>query len=516
MSQQLSLDAVDQYVKVNVDQFHGIEIEEWPAQIAKTAMWLMDHQMNIAISKEFGNAFVRIPLVKSANIVHGNALQLDWTQVIAPAQCSYILGNPPFRGYSFQSPTQKQLLRRSYHEARSAGKLDFVTAWFAKATAYMQHHPAIETAFVATNSITQGEQVSILWSALYAQGAHINFAHRTFEWRSEASGAAAVHCVIIGFALQPRSQKLLYDYEHVRAEAICREVAQINPYLVDGPEVFLAYRREPLSATADIMVKGSQPTDGGHFLLSFEEKQEISANDPIAARYIRPFMGAKELISGERRWCFWLAEAKPQDLRASKILLQRIAAVKRTRLTSHKAKTRMDAQKPSEFQEIRQPTSEYLAIPSVSSERRLYVPIGYLSAEVIASNLLLIIPNASRYTFGVMCSLMHNAWMRVVCGRLKSDYRYSASIVYNNFPWPEPTNAQRQQIEKTAQAILDARANHPEATLADLYDPLAMPHDLRKAHQANDRAVDAAYGKHTFTTEAQRVGFLFQRYQSLA
>ncbi|WP_006787745.1 DNA methyltransferase [Thiorhodospira sibirica] len=515
MSQQLSLDAVDQYVKVNVDQFHGIEIEEWPAQIAKTAMWLMDHQMNIAISKEFGNAFVRIPLVKSANIVHGNALQLDWTQVIAPAQCSYILGNPPFVGGRWMSKEQRADHERVHAGNKSSGLLDFVSGWYVKATQFMQHNPVIETAFVSTNSITQGEQVGALWPGLLAKGVHINFAHRTFQWKSDAPGAAAVHCVIVGFALQEREIKRLFSYELTQGKLVETTVSNINPYLTEGPDVILLRRQLPL-CDAPKMVSGNKPIDDGNYLFTPEEKASFLDLEPKAAPFFKRWLGGREFLNGIERWYLWLGECSPQELRNLPHCMKRVEAVKKFRQNSKSAPTQRLANMPRRFHTEFIPTGPYIALPQVSSERREYIPMAFLGADTLCGDKLRLIDNATLYHLGVLCSVMHMAWTRQVCGRLKSDYQYSALIVYNNFPWPEPTDAQRVQIEKTAQAILDARANHPEATLADLYDPLAMPHDLRKAHQANDRAVDAAYGKHGFTTEAQRVGFLFQRYQSLA
>lgn len=507
------LDVIDKYIKVDVDQFHGVEIEEWPAQIAQVAMWLIDHQMNILVSQEFGNAFVRIPLIKSANIVQGNALRIDWSTVISPKRCSFILGNPPFKGSSFQTKEQKTDLMSVLTGIQGAGKLDFVSGWFAKAAKYMGNNHHIQAGLVSTNSITQGEQVGALWSFLYKKGIRINFAHRTFQWSNEASGVAAVHCVIIGFGIMEKKQKIIYEYEKARGEPLAITASSINPYLVDGPEVFLTPRRKPINHKTEIMYAGGKPAEGGHLILDDNEKILIENTDPVAAHYIRPFMGAVELINGIRRWCLWLVDANPQDIRASKILISRIEAVKLHRLASKKAQTREDANRPNEFQEVRDPGVDYLAIPSVSSERREYVPIGYLISDIIASNLLLIIPNATPYTFGIMSSIMHNSWMRAVCGRLKSDYRYSAQIVYNNYPWPTPTDSQKGRIEETAQKILEARNNHPDATLADLYDPLSMPGDLRKAHQDNDRAVDAAYGRRKFKTEAERVGYLFELYQ---
>lgn len=507
------LDVIDNYVKVNVDQFHGIEIEEWPSQIARVAMWLIDHQMNEMVSFEFGNAFVRIPLIKSANIVHGNALQIDWADVVHPNKCHYIFGNPPFRGSTYQTVNQKVELRAVLGNIRGAGRLDYVSGWFIKAVDFMKRSPSIQTGLVATNSITQGEQVGSLWSVLYEKGARINFAHRTFQWNNEAANTAGVHCVIIGFGLQDKRPKVLFEYQNAKGEPLQIKPSSINPYLVDGPETFLTPRRLPLDSFVEQMYAGGKPADGGQLIFDDAERARIASSDPIASKYIRPFMMGAELINGTKRWCLWLVDITPGDMRSSPEIRRRVESVRNNRLASSKAQTKEDANRAHEFQEVRDPKSRFLAIPKVSSERRDYIPIGYLEPEVIAGDKLFIVPNATDYTFGVMSSVMHMAWVRAVCGRMKSDYSYSNTIVYNNFVWPEPTEAQRAKVEQTAQQILDARLNHPEATLADLYDPLAMPSDLRKAHQANDKAVDAAYGKRKFKTEAERVGYLFELYK---
>ena len=513
MRQQLELDAVDKYVKVNVDQFHGIEIEDWPAQIAKTAMWLMDHQMNIAISKEFGNAFVRIPLVKSANIVQGNALQLDWTQIIPPQQCSYILGNPPFVGHQYRNKIQMEDMQAVWGKEGRYRRLDYVSCWYYLATNYMKANPDIRTAFVSTNSICQGEQVGILWAQLIGQGVIIHFAHRTFQWSSDAPGSAAVHCIIVGFGLNQADHYLIFDYENAKGEPHIVNAQKINPYLIDAENIILPSRNRPMQGLS-AMLKGSQPTDGGHLILSEDERNQIIEQFPFTEEWIRSYIGGREFINGKLRYCLWLKNVSPAEIRKVKPIMERIESVAKSRLKSPTPSVRQWAENPTLFTQDRQPENSYLAIPEVSSERRKYIPIGFLSEKIVASNKLQIIRDGSLYMFGVLSSVMHNAWMRSVGGRLKSDYSYSPSV-YNNFPWPEPTATQRRQIENTAQAILDARANHPEATLADLYDPLTMPQDLRQAHHANDQAVDKAYGKQTFTTEAERVGFLFQRYQML-
>lgn len=502
-------------VYVDVDQFYGIEIEEFPAQIAQAALWLTDHQMNLLVSDEFGQYFARLPLVKSPNILHGNALQIDWEALVSPELLRYIVGNPPFIGKSFQTPAQKSDLARIFHDVNGSGVLDYVACWYRKAADLTTKNVAIETAFVSTNSLTQGEQVGVLWPHLFKQGVQINFAHRTFRWSSEASGSAAVHCVIIGFGLHGRAQKLLYDYEDAESEPHVAIARNINPYLVDAPTATLTRRTNPICHVPG-MVYGSKPADGGHLVLDEHEVAQLIAEEPRASSYLRPFMGSVEFLHGYRRQCLWLVGIDPTSLSSMPAVLKRVQAVRSFRLSSAKAATRELAKTPTLFAEIRQPQGAYLVVPEVSSERRFYMPIGYEQSDVIASNLVYTIPDASRYHFGVLSSVMHMAWIRAVCGRMKSDYRYSAGIVYNNFPWPDPTDKQRETIEATTQAVLDARAAHPNATLADLYNPLTMPPNLVQAHQTLDRAVDAAYGKKDFKTEAERVAFLFERYQELA
>jgi hypothetical protein len=512
-SDQLMLD-VFQLIGVNVDQFHGIEIEEWPARIAEVALWLTDHQMNLKVSEEFGQYFARLPLKKAPHIVHGNALRLDWNEVVPAYRLSYLLGNPPFVGSKFLNDEQRVEVAAIFPDVKGAGVLDYVACWYRKAVDYMSENHAIRAAFVSTNSITQGEQVGILWPDLFRRGVKLHFAHRTFQWNSEARGKAAVHCVIVGFGLQDVPEKWLFDYDTPKSEPHAVQAGNINPYLVDGPDVVMYKRAKPFCNVAEIY-KGSQPTDGGNLLLSDEERALLLQRKPRVDAWIRPFVGADEFINAIPRWCLWLKDCPPEVLRSMPEVLRRVEGVRQSRLASKKAATRDWAQRPTLFTEDRQPDKPYLLVPSVSSERRNYIPIGFLTPDVIASNLVLTIPDATLYHFGILSSTMHNGWMRAVCGRLKSDYRYSAGIVYNNFPWPEPAEKQQAAIEAAAQSVLDARALFPAATLADLYDPLTMPNELVKAHQSLDRAVDAAYGKSTFKSEAERVAFLFQRYQEL-
>jgi type I restriction-modification system DNA methylase subunit len=499
-------------ININVDQFFGIEIEEFPAQIAQVALWLMDHQMNLLVSEEFGLYFVRIPLEVSSTIVCGNALKIDWEEVVPARHVSYIMGNPPFVGHQWRTAEQMADMSTIWGNEGRFGRLDYVTCWYKKAVHSMRENTGIHTAFVSTNSISQGEQVGILWPALLFYGVHINFAHRTFQWSSEGRGKAAVHCVIIGFALHESKEKRIFEYENIKLEPHAIKAHNINPYLVDAPNVILPSRTET-PAGLPKLIKGSQPTDGGHLILTELEKQELLSEEPKAEKYLRPYIGGDEFINSGQRWCLWLKDAKPNMLSDMPLVMKRVMAVAESRKQSPTKSVREFAEYPTLFTQDRQPQKNYIAVPEVSSENRRYIPIGFLSSNVVASNKLQIIEGGTLYHFAILCSTMHNAWMRAVAGRLKSDYSYSPSI-YNNFPWPEnPTEKQKQAIETAAQGVLDARAQFPESSLADLYDPLTMPPVLLKAHQQLDKAVDAAYGKTNFATEAQRVAFLFELYQ---
>jgi len=506
---------VHQEVQIDVDQFYGIEIEEFPAQIAQVALWLMDHQMNVRVSEQFGMYFARIPLKRTPHIVHGNALTTDWNDVLPAERASYVFGNPPFIGHHYQDAAQKKDFASVMHVIKGFGVLDFVSAWYVKAAKYL-HLDSNQTrcALVSTNSITQGEQVGLLWSWLLAQGIHIHFAHRTFQWSNEAKGVAAVHCVIIGFGLNNEPHKVIYEYEDLRGEPHAIQASNVNPYLVDSPDVVLTNRSTPLSNVPQ-MRWGNKPTDGGNLILTAEEAAEITTAHPQTKPYVRPFIGGGDFIDGVQRHCLWLKEAPPSILQLRPIK-DRVEQVRKFRLESKAATTRDYASYPSLFRQIAQPETDYLAIPEVSSERRIYIPIAFVSSNVICSNTLQFISAAEVYHFGILTSTMHMSWVRYTCGRMKSDYRYSSGIVYNNFPWPDsPTNPQREKIEAAAQAVLDARSQFPDATLADLYDPLTMPPALLKAHQKLDAAVDATYGKKGFKNDAERVAFLFERYQSL-
>ncbi|MFZ2397390.1 MAG: DNA methyltransferase [Smithella sp.] len=504
--------SIHRLINLNVDQFFGIEIEEFPAQIAQVALWLMDHQMNLLVSEEFGLYFARIPLETSAKIVCGNALTIDWEEVVPARHVSYIMGNPPFVGAKFMSEDQRKDVALVFGNMKNAGLLDYVAAWYVKA-ARMIKGTKICCAFVSTNSITQGEQVGVLWNWMLVEGMKIFFAHRTFQWNNEARGKAAVHCVIIGFAHFDISPKWLFEYEHIKGEPQKIKAQNINPYLVDAPDVFLTNIKNPI-CSAPVMKFGNQPIDGGNLILSPEEKSKLIHDDPYASAFVRKFVGSDEYINNSERYCLWLKNVAPSVIKKHPEIMRRIAAVKEFRLSSQRVATRELANTSSQFAFVSHEDKVYIIVPSVSSERRQFIPIGFMHPDVIASNLCLIIPNADAFHFGILTSTMHNAWMRTVCGRLESRYRYSAGIVYNNFPWPEkPTEKQKQAIEAAAQGVLDARAQFPESTLADLYDPLTMPPVLLKAHQHLDKTVDAAYGKTNFQTEAQRVAFLFELYQ---
>jgi len=631
---QMALD-IHGLIGINVDQFYGIEIEEFPAQIAQVALWLMDHQMNLRVSEEFGLYFARIPLRTTPHIVHGNALRLDWNEVLPVERCSFVLGNPPFVGAKFMDETQREDTRLVFSGIDNAGLLDFVAAWYVKAAHYLRvdaparavqmpgahtlrflkspptsapptphvtgetrvkrgqenanegpnpigeigvrsqlrpesnagtntesrnwaltpnsplpatpTFPAHQTdpyspdntiqtrcAFVSTNSITQGEQVGVLWGWLLAQGIHIHFAHRTFRWSNEASGKAAVHCVIIGFGLQDLPGKVIFEYDDIRGEPHAVAATNINPYLVDAPNVVLPRRSSPICDVPEIGI-GNKPIDDGNYLFTTEEKLAFIAAEPASEKWFRRWLGSIEFLNGYERWCLWLGDCPPGELRAMPLAMKRVQAVKTFRLASSSTPTQKLASVPTRFHVENMPQTPYLVLPEVSSERRPFIPFGFEQPTTFCSNLVKIAPNTTLYHFGVLSSTMHNAWVRATCGRLKSDYRYSKDIVYNNFPWPEfPESYKENQplahidkgliaIETAAQTVLDVRAKfqsgeHP-ATLADLYDPLTMPPELLKAHQKLDAAVDKAYeasgGKKSYKSDAERVAFLFELYQKL-
>jgi hypothetical protein len=507
---------VEHLVNLNVDRFYGIEIEEFPAQIAQVAMWLADHQMNMEVSAAFGEYMVRIPLRHSATIANDNALRLPWEGLLKEGErYDYILGNPPFVGSKIMTQEMRDDVVRVFGAAKSSGSLDFVCAWYALAAQYIERNGQKRTkaAFVSTNSISQGEQVGVLWGFLFSKGFKIHFAHRTFRWNNEARGVAAVHCVIIGFADFDIPRKRLFSYADERAVPVEELVWNISPYLVEAKDHVLTSRSKPICPVPEIGI-GNKPIDGGNYLFTTEERDAFIATEPGAKKYFRRWLGSDEFINGWERWCLWLGEAAPDELKSMPEVMKRIDAVRRARLDSKSAPTRKLADTPTRFHVENMPKHEYLIIPEVSSERRMFIPIGYMQPATLASNLVKIVPNASLFHFGVLNSTMHNAWVRFTCGRLESRYRYSKDIVYNNYPWPEaPTAAQKAAVEAAAQGVLDARAAHKGASLADLYDPLTMPPDLVKAHQALDKAVDKCYRPQPFASDAKRVEYLFELYE---
>jgi hypothetical protein len=520
----------DILIKVNISQFYGIEINDFACTVAKTALWIAESQTLKETSAIAGRAIDFLPLKTNAYIHEGNALRIDWSEVIAPEKLNYIMGNPPFVGYSLQSPEQKEDMLSIYVDEKgkpykTAGKIDYVAGWYWKAAEMMKKAlfiapefnsgKSIRAALVSTNSITQGEQVAAIWKPLFDRfGIHIDFAYRTFRWDSEADIKAHVHCVIIGFSssVSPASDagKTIY-----LSDAQTLQAANINPYLMDAPDIWIDSRSKPLCNVSE-MLNGGKPVEGGYLILTKEEHDELLQKEPQAEPLFRPYMMGKDFIDRQPRYCLWLVNVSPKILRECPQVLKRIEAVKEYRLASPKEATRRCAETPMLFAEVRECPSDYVAVPKVSSENRRYIPIEYLSKDIIGGDSIFMVPDATLYHFGVLTSNVHMAWMRVVCGRMKSDYRYSNTIVYNNFPWPTPTEEQKAKIEATAQAILDARAKYPDCSLADLYDEVTMPPELRKAHQENDRAVMAAYGfKPGQTTESECVAELFKMYQSL-
>jgi type I restriction-modification system DNA methylase subunit len=503
---------IDAVVWMNVDQFYGMEYDEWPSRIAEVAMWLVDHQMNMLIMEEFGQYFARLPLKKTAKIVNGNALRINWEEVVPKDKLSYILGNPPFVGKNFQNKEQKSDLAEVFKGVKGAGNIDYVTAWYIRAAQYIQNSK-IKVAFVSTNSITQGEQVGILWNELFAKyGIKIHFAHRTFKWNNEARGKAAVHVVIIGFANFDISEKSIFEYDNIKGEPHQVKVKNINPYLAQGSNNVLLPRNSPV-CNVPKMVNGSKVVDGGNLIFTKREKDDFIKMQPTAEKYIRLFIGSDEYINNRPRWCLYLKDTAPDEIRQMPFVLERIKKVKEFRENSVDKNTQKWASNPTLFMANRQPESDYLLIPRVSSENRPYVPIGYLSKDVIISDRATALPNATPFMFGVITSLMHMVWMKYTCGRMKSDFNYSNSIVYNNFPWPEnPTEKQKQRVEEAAQNVLDARSQFPDSSLADLYDPLTMPPVLVKAHQKLDKSVDLCYRPQPFVSETNRIEFLFELY----
>ena len=508
---QMSMDAVTDPIQVSIAQFHGIEINDFAVTVAKTALWIAESQMMRETEKILVMDLDFLPLKTNANIVEANALRIDWESVVDKSKLNYIMGNPPFVGGMYMSTTQKSDIIDVMEGFKSAGELDYVAGWYKKSADLMEN-TSIHAAFVSTNSICQGQQATTLWANLLRRGVIINFGHQTFIWDSEASIKAHVHCIIVGFSYHRDSETVLYS-----AAGTGKLVSNINQYLTEGPTVIVESKSTPLCNVPPIRF-GSMPRDGGGFILSEEEKDELIKKEPTAAKWIRSYLGAEEFLKNKKRYCLWLLGASPAEIAKCPTVKERIQRVRDFRLASKAAATRKFADTPSLFCQIAQPSEgSYIPVPETSSGRRKYIPMGFLDCDVIASNLLFLIPNADLYHFGVLESNVHMAWMRTVCGRLKSDYRYSKDIVYNNFPWPAPTDEQKALIEQTAQGILDARALYPDASLADLYDELTMPPELRKAHQQNDRAVMAAYGFPVKDfTESDCVAALMRMYQELS
>ena len=511
---------------LDVDMMYGIEYEEFPARIAEVAMWLIDHQMNMEISNEFGQYFVRLPLKKSANIVHGNALQIDWKSLLKPDlkdlwnkvdvenfNYNYILGNPPFIGSKWMNKNQRDDIIQFEQDIPNNGILDYVASWYIKAAQLIQN-TKIKVAFVSTNSITQGEQAGTLWNPLFNKyKIKIHFAHQTFDWKNEAKGNAAVHVVIIGFGTFDISHKYLFEYDNIGQEPFIREVKNISPYLLEGSDFAIVNRSLPICNVPKLKT-GNKPIDGGNYIFSKEEMQEFIKKEPASKEYFKVYIGSEEFINGTPRFILWLKDIAPSKLTTLPLVKERIEKVKAFRESSSSLPTKKLASMPTRFHTENYPIQNFLIIPQVSSERRSYIPIGFESPGIICSDKLRILENATMFDFGVLVSKMHMSWMRTVTGRLKSDYQYSVLTVYNNYPWPEnPTEKQIKAIETSGQKVLDTRTEFPNSSLADLYNPLTMPPALVKAHNELDKAVDLAYRPQPFTTEAKRVEFLFELYE---
>ncbi|MBW6483235.1 MAG: class I SAM-dependent DNA methyltransferase [Vicingaceae bacterium] len=552
---------ISQIAKIDIDQFYGIEYEEFPARIAEVAMWLIDHQMNMLVSSEFGQYFVRLPLNKAATIINGDALEIDWetlkhknkvsvyadelnykvvsepienygtinvitksatlidenqpfpnSKKASKINYNYILGNPPFIGSKMMNQQQRDAVVKVFDNSKGTGVLDYVTAWYIKAAKYIQG-TTTKVAFVSTNSIVQGEQTAILWEQmLHKYNINIHFAHRTFKWSNEAKGNAAVYCVIIGFANFDEPNKRIFDYEDIKGEAHEIKAKNINPYLVDAKNVLIEKRRKPICNVPE-MSFGNMPLDGGHLLFSDEDKNEFILKEPNAEKFIKPLISAFEFLNGKKRWCLWLVGAEPYELKQMPEILKRADLVKKFRLDSVAPSTQKFATTPTLFRDKNQPNT-YILIPSTTSENRKYIPLGFFGKDDIANNSCHTIPNGTLYHFGILMSIMHMAWVELVCGRLESRYRYSKDIVYNNFPFPEnPTEKQIKTIETAAQRVLDARTEFSKSSLSDLYHPLLMPPILIKTHNELDKAVDLAYRPQPFTSETNRMEFLFDLYE---
>ena len=494
-------------IKVSISQFYGIEINDFAVTVARTALWIAENQMMKETEDIVHMTIDFLPLKTNAYIVEGNALRIDWETVVPKSKLNYIMGNPPFVGSRLMNKDQKDDVNSIFPGWKNVGNLDYVTCWYKKSTDMMRNSK-IHSALVSTNSICQGETVANLWKPLFADGVHIDFAHRTFRWDSEASIKAHVHCVIVGFSIASNNKPCI-----IFTNDVAQIVGNINGYLLDAEDVFIDSRSKAICNVPEIVI-GSQPIDDGNFLFSEEEKNEFVAKEPKATHYFHPWYGSREFINRCPRCCLYLGDCSPAELRNMPLCLERVNNVRHFRLQSNRGSTRKAAETPAKFGMTTIPDSDFVIIPKVSSENRRYVPMGFMTPDNLCSDLVFIIPNATLYHLGVLTSNVHMGWMRAVCGRLEMRYRYSKEIVYNTFPWPEPNEKQRQKIEQTAQGILDARALYPDCSLADLYDETSMPPELRKAHQANDRAVMQAYGMPIKETdEAGCVAWLMRLYQ---
>ncbi len=551
---------IEQVIWLDIDQFYGIEIDEWATRIAEVAMWLIDHQMNMQISEKFGNYFVRIPLKKSVNIINANSLQTDWQSLLNPVNAidvsvkhaniyvdiasepeldyknvnvkaetyqihqgeppllsnkikfDYIFGNPPFIGKQLQTKEQKEDLSLVTANIKGASVLDYVACWYLKAAKYIQD-TKIKAAFVSTNSIAQGEQVGIIWNELFSRyKIKIHFAHRTFRWDNEAKGNAAVHVVIIGFANFDITSKLLFDYEDIKTDAHEIKVKNINPYLIDGNDIVVSKRRNPITNVPSI-IYGNKIVDGGFYLFNDEEKRKFIDEEPMSEKFFKPILSGEEFLKNKNRWVLYLKDISPNELKSLPLVYERVKQVAIYRSKSLKESTRFKSETPTLFAEPRQPKNDFLLIPRTSSENRKYIPLGFYSKEYIVNDSCIALPYATLYLFGHLSSEMHMTWVKYTCGRLKSDYRYSNTIVYNNYPFPKEVNdKQKERVEKAAQLVLDTREKYPDSSLADLYDPMTMPPDLVKAHKELDKAVDLCYRPQAFTNERTRIEFLFDLY----
>ncbi len=518
---------INQYFLVDLDQFYGIELGEFPSQIAGVAMFLIDHQCNMMVSDRFGEYIPLIPLQKSAVIVNDNALRLDWQSIIKPLEGEvelpryhYILGNPPFVGKHLQTDEQKADMILVFGEDSKSGLLDYVAAWYLKAGIYLSNYqidisilPPTSVAFVSTNSISQGEQCGIIWSRLFRFNCSVFFAHKTFRWNNEAKGIAAVHVVIIGFSNIEKSIKRIFEYKSLDEDPKEIIVKNINSYLSEGPNITIFARKHPICNVAE-MLYGSKPVDNGHYLFSEDEKNEFIKLESHSSKWFKPLLSGDEFLNGRTRWVLYLKDCPPEELGKMPYVLERIKAVKEFRLNSTKKQTKESALTPTLFAEQRQPVTDFLLIPTHSSENRSYIPFGFFSKDYIVHNSCTALPKANLYIFGILSCVMHMTWVRYVCGRIKSDFRYSNTLVYNNYPWPDtPSDKQKQAVEDAAQAVLNARAQFPDSSLSDLYDPNTMPPVLVKAHQYLDKAVDQCYRSQPFTTETKRIEFLFELYE---